>query len=89
MEKLMIRYAASQTLLPQVRTVARSLYSVRYKDGDRLIRIMPALSPTRLCVRCAVGGRAGLIGLGGGELRLPVLVRVISFPARAAVPLMW
>jgi len=33
MEKLMVRYAASQTLLPQVRTVARSLYSVGYKDG--------------------------------------------------------
>ena len=29
----MVRYAASQTLLPQVRTVARSLYSVGYKDG--------------------------------------------------------
>jgi uncharacterized protein len=28
-----------------------------------------------------------LIGLGGGEFRLPVLIRVIGFPARAAVPL--
>jgi uncharacterized protein len=34
-----------------------------------------------------IGGLAGLIGLGGGEFRLPVLVRVIGFPARAAVPL--
>lgn len=28
-----------------------------------------------------------MIGLGGGEFRLPVLIRVIGFPARAAVPL--
>lgn len=34
-----------------------------------------------------IGGLAGLIGLGGGEFRLPVLIRVIGFPARAAVPL--
>jgi uncharacterized protein len=34
-----------------------------------------------------IGGLAGLIGLGGGEFRLPVLMRVIGFPARAAVPL--
>jgi len=34
-----------------------------------------------------IGGLAGLIGLGGGEFRLPVLMQVIGFPARAAVPL--
>jgi uncharacterized membrane protein YfcA len=34
-----------------------------------------------------IGGLAGLIGLGGGEFRLPVLVRIIGFPARAAIPL--
>lgn len=34
-----------------------------------------------------IGGLAGLIGLGGGEFRLPVLIQVIGFPARAAVPL--
>jgi uncharacterized membrane protein YfcA len=34
-----------------------------------------------------IGGLAGLVGLGGGEFRLPVLIRVIGFPARAAVPL--
>lgn len=34
-----------------------------------------------------IGGLAGLIGLGGGEFRLPVLLRVIGFGAKAAVPL--
>lgn len=34
-----------------------------------------------------IGGLARLIGLGGGEFRLPVLMRVIGFPAKAAVPL--
>ena len=34
-----------------------------------------------------IGGLAGLIGLGGGEFRLPVLTHAIGFPARAAVPL--
>ena len=34
-----------------------------------------------------IGGLAGLIGLGGGEFRLPVLMQVVGFPARAAVPL--
>jgi len=34
-----------------------------------------------------IGGLAGLIGLGGGEFRVPVLTQVIGFPARAAVPL--
>jgi uncharacterized membrane protein YfcA len=34
-----------------------------------------------------IGGLAGLIGLGGGEFRLPVLTQVIGFPPRAAIPL--
>jgi uncharacterized membrane protein YfcA len=34
-----------------------------------------------------IGGLAGLVGLGGGEFRLPVLIHVIGFPAKAAVPL--
>ena len=34
-----------------------------------------------------IGGLAGLIGLGGGEFRLPVLTQLIGFPARAAIPL--
>jgi uncharacterized membrane protein YfcA len=34
-----------------------------------------------------IGALAGLAGLGGGEFRLPVLMRVIGFPARSAVPL--
>ncbi len=33
-----------------------------------------------------IGGLAGLIGLGGGEFRLPVLMHVIGFDARSAVP---
>ncbi len=34
-----------------------------------------------------IGGLAGLIGLGGGEFRLPVLMHAIGFGAKAAVPL--
>src|SRR3982074_2380846 len=34
-----------------------------------------------------IGGLGGLIGLGGGEFRLPVLLSVIGFDARSAVPL--
>ena len=30
---------------------------------------------------------AGLVGLGGGEFRLPVLMYVVGHPARTAVPL--
>src|SRR5207248_478083 len=37
---------------------------------------------------CApIGGLGGLIGLGGGEFRLPVLMYGIGFDARSAVPL--
>jgi len=34
-----------------------------------------------------IGGLAGLIGLGGGEFRLPVLIYGIGFDAKSAVPL--
>lgn len=34
-----------------------------------------------------IGGLAGLIGLGGGEFRLPALTQVIDFPPWAAIPL--
>jgi uncharacterized membrane protein YfcA len=34
-----------------------------------------------------IGGLGGLIGLGGGEFRLPVLMYVIGFDAKSAVPL--
>jgi hypothetical protein len=34
-----------------------------------------------------IGGIGGLIGLGGGEFRLPILVGLIGFAARAAVPM--
>ena len=34
-----------------------------------------------------IGGLAGLIGLGGGEFRLPVLMQAIGFDAKSAVPL--
>jgi uncharacterized protein len=34
-----------------------------------------------------IGGLAGLIGLGGGEFRLPVLLHGIGFDAKSAVPL--
>ena len=34
-----------------------------------------------------IGGLAGLIGLGGGEFRLPVLVAILGFTPRAAVPM--
>jgi uncharacterized membrane protein YfcA len=34
-----------------------------------------------------IGGIGGLIGLGGGEFRLPILVALMGFTARAAVPM--
>ena len=34
-----------------------------------------------------IGGLAGLVGLGGAEFRLPVLIYVVGYPARTAVPL--
>jgi uncharacterized membrane protein YfcA len=54
--------------------------------------IAPALSGRRMvtiALGCAllIGGIGGLIGLGGGEFRLPLLVGVIGFTARTAVPM--
>src|SRR5437016_4829171 len=42
-----------------------------------------------IALACAllIGGIGGLIGLGGGEFRLPILVALIGFTARAAVPM--
>jgi uncharacterized membrane protein YfcA len=34
-----------------------------------------------------IGGLAGLVGLGGGEFRLPILMYVVGYPAKTAVPL--
>src|ERR1700686_1845019 len=52
----------------------------------------PALAGWRtitIVLGCAllIGGIGGLIGLGGGEFRLPLLVGLIGFTARAAVPM--
>src|SRR5947207_10028892 len=52
----------------------------------------PALAGWRtitIALGCAllIGGIGGLIGLGGGEFRLPLLVGLIGFTARAAVPM--
>src|SRR6202140_3566547 len=52
----------------------------------------PALAGWRtvtIAFGCALvfGGIGGLIGLGGGEFRLPLLVGLIGFTARAAVPM--
>jgi len=42
-----------------------------------------------IALACAtvIGGIGGLIGLGGGEFRLPILVGLMGFAARAAVPM--
>jgi uncharacterized membrane protein YfcA len=34
-----------------------------------------------------IGALAGLVGLGGGEFRLPVLTQAIGFPPQSAIPL--
>jgi uncharacterized membrane protein YfcA len=34
-----------------------------------------------------IGALAGLVGLGGGEFRLPILMHVVGFGAKAAIPL--
>jgi uncharacterized membrane protein YfcA len=54
--------------------------------------VAPALAGRRtviIALGCAllIGGIGGLIGLGGGEFRLPLLVGLIGFTARAAVPM--
>ena len=33
-----------------------------------------------------IGALAGLVGLGGGEFRLPVLMHSVGFSARSAIP---
>src|ERR1700731_5069807 len=53
---------------------------------------VPALGGWRtvtIALGCAmlIGGIGGLIGLGGGEFPLPILVGLIGFTARAAVPM--
>src|SRR5438270_6693276 len=45
------------------------------------------LFPPRPRMVCADWRAGGLIGLGGGEFRLPVLMYGIGFDARSAVPL--
>jgi len=44
---------------------------------------------TTIALACAllIGAIGGLIGLGGGEFRLPILVGLIGTAARAAVPM--
>jgi uncharacterized membrane protein YfcA len=44
---------------------------------------------TIIALGCAllIGSIGGLIGLGGGEFRLPILVALIGFTARSAVPM--
>src|SRR6202049_4166659 len=54
--------------------------------------LLPSLAGWRtitIALACAllIGGIGGLIGLGGGEFRLPILVGLIGFAARAAVPM--
>ena len=46
-------------------------------------RPRPALAAA---IGAAVGGAGGLVGLGGAEFRLPVLVGALGFTARQAVP---
>jgi len=40
-----------------------------------------------LTAALVIGGIGGLIGLGGGEFRLPILVLLIGFTARSAIPM--
>jgi uncharacterized membrane protein YfcA len=54
--------------------------------------VAPSLAGWRtitIALVCAllIGGIGGLIGLGGGEFRLPLLVGLIGFTARGAVPM--
>src|SRR6266446_5199955 len=57
-----------------------------------VLRVAPSLAGWRtitIALGCAllIGAIGGLIGLGGGEFRLPILVGLIGFAARAAVPM--
>src|SRR6202030_173981 len=58
-------------------------------DGDNaMIRAIACPYFRRAFGWCVpIGGLGGLIGLGGGEFRLPVLMHGIGFDARSAVPL--
>jgi len=65
-------------------------------NGKGAQTLAPPLEPgfsgwrtTALALTCApvIGGVGGLIGLGGGEFRLPILVGLLGFAARAAVPM--
>lgn len=54
--------------------------------------VAPSLAGWRtitIALVCAlvIGGIGGLVGLGGGEFRLPLLVGLIGFTARGAVPM--
>src|SRR5438270_9441043 len=60
------------------------------------ISVAPPVAPSlagwgtiAIAFGCAllIGGVGGLIGLGGGEFRLPLLVGLIGFTARTAVPM--
>src|ERR1700730_16963461 len=65
-------------------------------SGCMISLVAPAVAPAlagwrtiTVALGCAllIGGIGGLLGLGGGECRLPVLVALIGFTARAAVPM--
>src|SRR5271169_1171935 len=65
-------------------------------SGCMMSLVAPAVAPAlagwrtiTIAFGCAllIGGIGGLIGLGGGEFRLPLLVGLIGFTARSAVPM--
>src|SRR5260370_28748331 len=65
-------------------------------SGCMMSAVAPAIAPalsgwrtTTIALGSAllIGGIGGLIGLGGGEFRLPILVGLIGFTVRAAVPM--
>jgi len=53
------------------------------------VPVLAGWRTTTIALSCAllIGGIGGLIGLGGGEFRLPILVGLIGFAVRAAVPM--
>jgi predicted metal-binding membrane protein len=67
------------------------LYSVRYSADSGATNVLHALYCRHVqrafLWSVPIGGLAGLVGLGGGEFRLPVLTQAIGFPARVAIPL--
>jgi uncharacterized membrane protein YfcA len=48
---------------------------------------IPARAPLAFAFAVPIAALGGLIGLGGAELRLPVLVGPLGYPPRRAVPL--